>query len=113
MLIFGLISIMEQAPYAPAMPRITPTIPPIRHNIIDSVKNCIVITRVFAPSDFLIPISRVRSVTETSIIFITPIPPTISEMAPTPAIKIVRTFIITSTISIYVAIFCELYIPDS
>jgi hypothetical protein len=30
------------------------------------------------------PISRVRSVTETSIIFITPIPPTMSDIAATP-----------------------------
>ena len=100
-----MIFITEHAANAPATPIETPIIPPIRHKIIDSVKNCIVITLVFAPSDFRIPISRVRSVTETSIMFITPIPPTISEIAPTQAINAVRTVIIILTISTYVAIF--------
>ena len=35
-----------------------------------------------APSAFLVPISLVRSVIDTSIIFITPIPPTKREMPP-------------------------------
>ena len=34
-----------------------------------------------APTDFLMPISWVRSATETSMMFITPIPPTMREMA--------------------------------
>ena len=38
-----------------------------------------------APSAFLMPISRVRSVTDTSITFITPIPATTSEMLAMPA----------------------------
>ena len=44
---------------------------------------------VFAPRDLRIPISLVRSVTDTSIIFITPIPPTIREMAATQEINAV------------------------
>jgi hypothetical protein len=36
-----------------------------------------------APSAFLIPISRVRSVTVTNMMFMTPIPPTSSEIAAT------------------------------
>jgi hypothetical protein len=36
---------------------------------------------VFAPIAFLMPISLVLSVTDTSIIFITPIPPTKSDIA--------------------------------
>ena len=50
----------------------------------DSVRNWIRTSRVLAPSAFLIPISLVRSVTETSMIFIIPIPPTISEIAAMP-----------------------------
>ena len=36
-----------------------------------------------APTDFRMPISRVRSETETSIMFMTPMPPTISEIEAT------------------------------
>ncbi len=42
---------------------------------------------------------------ETSMMFITPIPPTISEIALTAAMNIVNTFITVSKRSIYVAIF--------
>ena len=38
----------------------------------------------FAPMAFRIPISRVRSVTETSMMFIMPMPPTSSEMPAMP-----------------------------
>ena len=44
---------------------------------------------VLAPSALRIPISLVLSVTETSIMFITPIPPTSREMAATKDMKIV------------------------
>ena len=40
-----------------------------------------------APTAMRRPISRVRSVTETSMMFITPIPPTISEMTATEEIS--------------------------
>ena len=60
-------------------PKITPKVPPKIHNISDSTKNCTNISFLFAPKDFLIPISFVRSVTETNITFITPIPPTNTE----------------------------------
>ena len=40
-----------------------------------------------APMAFLTPISRVRSVTETSMMFMTPTPPTIKPMLATPIIK--------------------------
>ena len=48
-----------------------------------------------APSAFRNPISRVRSVTETSIIFITPIPATIKAI---PAIPPIKTFITKPTL---------------
>ena len=49
-----------------------------------SIRNCIRISFLNAQRAFLMPISLVRSVTETSIIFITPMPPTISDIAATP-----------------------------
>ena len=55
--------------------------PPIRHRITLSVINCIRMALPGAPSALRVPISRVRSVTDTIMIFITPMPPTSSEMA--------------------------------
>lgn len=52
--------------------------------IIDSTKNCIRISCLVAQIAFRIPISLVRSVTDTSIIFITPIPQTKREIAAIP-----------------------------
>ena len=46
-------------------------------------------TRGVAPSALRSPISRIRSVTETSMMFMTPMPPTISEMAAIPPRRIV------------------------
>ena len=54
----------------------------------DSDKNCSRMDPVLAPRDLRIPISLVRSVTETSMIFITPIPPTSREIAATITTKI-------------------------
>ena len=61
-----------------------PSTPPDKLNIMLSVKNCINISLFFAPRDFLIPISRVLSVTDTNIMFIIPMPPTSSEIAAIP-----------------------------
>ena len=55
--------------------------PPIRQRMTLSVMNCIRIAAAGAPSALRVPISRVRSVTETIIMFITPMPPTSSESA--------------------------------
>ncbi len=49
-----------------------------------SIKNCINTLPRVAPNALRIPISRVRSVTDTSIMFITPIPPTSKEIAAIP-----------------------------
>jgi len=62
------------------MPITMPTIPPINDNVNASIINCILISHVFAPTAIRIPISLVLSVTETSIIFIIPIPPTRREI---------------------------------
>ena len=68
----------------------TPTIPPSKQSSIASTINCIIIALWVAPSAFLKPISLVLSVTETSIIFITPIPPTRRLIPAMPVIKIVK-----------------------
>jgi hypothetical protein len=52
---------------------------PIAVTTTDSIKNCVMMSAFKAQIAFLIQISLVLSVTETSIIFIIPIPPTIKE----------------------------------
>ena len=47
-----------------------------------------------APIALRMPISRVRSVTETSMMFITPIPPTSSEIAATAPSSVVKTSVL-------------------
>jgi len=71
-------------------PKAIPITPPIRLSIADSVKNCRRISDFRAPNAFRKPISRVRSVTVTSIMFIIPIPPTNSEIPPIPLSMIVK-----------------------
>ena len=46
----------------------------------DSARNCISTCQPFAPTAMRVPISRVRSVTETSMMFMIPMPPTSSEI---------------------------------
>ena len=57
-------------------PNNMPIKPPKELKVKASQTNCLTISDFVAPTALLIPISRVLSVTETSIIFITPIPPT-------------------------------------
>ena len=66
------------------IPVMTPITPPRDVNTAASVKNCAAIRFLFAPIAFLSPISFVLSVTDTSMIFMTPIPPTRSDI---PAIQ--------------------------
>ena len=79
----GMIPAIIPMSIAPNMPRTIPIRPPVKDIIADSDKNCVMIEDVLAPNALRIPISLVRSVTDTSIIFMTPIPPTKSEMAAT------------------------------
>ena len=71
-------------------PIITPIIPPVILIRIASIRNWLRISIPRAPTDIRSPISRVRSVTDTYIIFIIPIPPTTSEI---PAIQASRVVI--------------------
>ena len=63
-----------------AIPAMMPIIPPIIQITIDYTIKCVLMELLVAPRAFLVPISRVRSVMDTSIIFMTPIPPTRSEI---------------------------------
>lgn len=60
-----------------------PTAPPATHNAIASTKNCLNTSRARAPIAIRIPISCVRSVTDTSMMFMMPTPPTTSEISAT------------------------------
>src|SRR5204862_450980 len=64
----------------PATPTSTPAAPPTRLSITDSPRNCRRIACRRAPTATRRPISRVRSVTETSITFMMPMPPTTSDI---------------------------------
>ena len=57
-------------------PKTIPRAPPSKDKTIDSTRNCARMSRPRAPTAIRIPISRILSVTETSIMFMIPIPPT-------------------------------------
>ena len=61
------------------MPSTMPIAPPVRLSTIDSIRNCVRTADERAPMAMRMPISRVRSVTETSMMFMMPMPPTSSE----------------------------------
>ena len=81
-------------------PRIAPAKPPVKHSNIASKTNWSIISRHFAPIAFLIPIYLVLSVTDTSITFIIPIPPTISDIPAIAAKNITKVTVLSSNISI-------------
>ena len=57
-----------------------PITPPTMPMTMDSIMNCMSTFEEVAPSALRMPISRVRSVTETIMMFMIPMPPTSSEM---------------------------------
>ena len=61
-----------------------PKTPPSAEVVAASTTNCARMVRSFAPSALRMPISRVRSVTDTSMMFMMPMPPTSSEMLAMP-----------------------------
>ena len=71
-----------------AMPSTTPMTPPSSHNTTASRMNCVSTLRFFAPIARRTPISRVRSVTETSMMFMMPMPAAKSAMELTAAAPI-------------------------
>ena len=82
-------------PNAPSPnPSTIPIVPPIIQITMDSTINCIRIELLGAPSAFLVPISLVLSVIDTSMMFITPIPPTKRAIPAITEIAMVDVFII-------------------
>ena len=71
----------------PKQPTTMPIRPPQHETDAASIKNCMMISRRLAPMAMRMPISRVRSVTDTSMMFIMPIPPTSREIIATPPIS--------------------------
>ena len=67
--------------FAKAAPRPTPRTAPAALSVVDSTRNCARMSRRFAPSDFRMPISNVRSATATSMMFMITIAPTTRPMA--------------------------------
>gem|GEM_PF-2405311 len=61
-----------------------PIAPPIRESRQLSIRNCVRMSERRAPIALRMPISRVRSATETSMMFMIPMPPTSREMAEMP-----------------------------
>ena len=66
---------------ASTAPSATPTMAPKMDNVVDSTRNCAMMSRRRAPSDLRTPISRVRSATATSMMFMMTIAPTMRPMA--------------------------------
>ena len=66
-----------------ARPKRMPSAPPTRHNMTASTRNCRRMWWLRAPTAIRRPISRVRSVTETNMMFMMPTPPTTSEIIAT------------------------------
>ena len=72
-------------------PKMMPIMPPNRLSTTASIRNCPCTSPSVAPMAMRMPISRVRSVTETSMIFMMPMPPTISETEAIEASSMVST----------------------
>ena len=70
---------------AAPMPSAMPVRPPSRQSMTASIRNWLRMSRRRAPTAWRRPISRVRSVTETSMMFMMPMPPTTSDTEATAA----------------------------
>ncbi len=66
-------------------PVIMPSMPPVTDIMTASMRNCVMMSRPVAPILIRRPISRVRSVTLTIMMFMMPMPPTRSDMPATQA----------------------------
>ena len=84
---------------ATARPPATPMTPPSAETTTASVRNCCRMSRMRAPVAMRTPISRVRSVTLTSMMFMTPMPPTSSEIAAIEPSRIVSVFCVSVAVS--------------
>jgi len=68
--------VFHETSFAAVMPSAMPIIAPIVLSVAASTRNWLKMSRRRAPSDFLMPISCVRSATETSMMFMITMPPT-------------------------------------
>jgi len=82
-----------------SQPSPMPIRPPNMLSSDDSARNCTRMSRRRAPRALRRPISRVRSVTDTSMIFMMPIPPTSSEMAAMPPRNTVNTLVMVCAVA--------------
>ena len=87
---------MAVARVSPAM---TPMMPPPKVRNTASVTNWATMSRRLAPMACRMPISRVRSVTETSMMFMIPMPPTSREMPATVPRNTTRVWLASSKVS--------------
>ena len=76
---------------APPAPSPMPMMPPSTQSTTASMRNCSRMLNRVAPSALRMPISRVRSVTDTSMMFMMPMPPTSSDTAAMPDSRYVMT----------------------
>jgi hypothetical protein len=81
----------ESATAAPVPTRM-PTMPPATQRTSASIRNCSWMLPRVAPRAMRTPISRVRSVTETSMMFMMPMPPTTRETEAIAASRRLSTF---------------------
>ena len=79
-------------------PATMPIRPPTSDSVTASIRNWLRMSRPRAPSALRMPISRVRSRTETSMMFMIPIPPTTSEIEAMPASRIVSVVVTAETV---------------
>jgi hypothetical protein len=80
-------------------PAVIPTKPPIWPIIITSTRNWVRIARALAPIDLRVPISRVLSETDTSIIFMSPMPAPKRVITPITAAAMVMPEVASSRVS--------------
>ena len=73
---------IREIPYVTSQAPVSPMAPPTKLNMAASNRNCSRISLRLAPIALRRPISRVRSVTETNMMFMIPILPTSREMLP-------------------------------
>src|SRR5580704_9085883 len=88
-------------------PKVTPMTPPMALRVTASIRNWTRMLLRLAPIALRTPISRVRSVTETSMMFMTPMPPTISAITAIPAsmtVSVLSTWLDAARIDCWVAI---------
>ena len=86
--------------WLPISPITTPTSAPITDSSTASDRNCTTMSARPAPIALRIPISRVRSVTVTSMMFMTPIPPTsrlIAATAPSSTVNVLVVLVAVAT----------------